>query len=168
MFCICDGTGNGTDDNRVREGRCCRWMNKWCACSRCCLSDWDQRCPRRVISFFGELGCQNMGSGVTVVCVWGCGGGGAGGAPLGRAPGWSGRAGRPSALPPPLLGAGRWAGRSGAWGPAWCLVPVMARASCLSVGSYSRWSSVLFARSASGSHVLPRSVVAAVNFPREL
>ena len=94
---------------------------------------------------------------------WG-GWGGTGWAPLGRAPGWSGRASRPSALPPQLLCAGRWAGRSGAWDPSWCLVPLMARASCLSVGSGSRWSSVLFARSASRSHVLPSGLVAAVYF----
>ena len=45
-------------------------MNKWCACSRCCLSDWDQWCPGSEVSFFGELGCQNMVRGVTVECVW--------------------------------------------------------------------------------------------------
>ena len=151
MFCVCDGTGNGTDDNRVRSGRCCRWMNKWCACSRFCLSDWDQRCPGSVISFFGELECQNMGRGGTVVCV-GLGGG-AGGAPLGRAPGWSGMAGRPSVMPPPLLGAGPWARRSGA---------LVARASCLSADSGTRWSSVLFVHSASRLLVLPRNLVSAV------
>ena len=95
--------------------------------------------------------------------MWG-GWGGAGGAPLGRAPGWSGRAGRTSALPPPLLGAGRRAGRMGAWGPSWCWVPPRARASCLSAGSDTRWSSVPFARSASNSLVLPRSLVVAVYF----
>ena len=100
--------------------------------------------------------------GVVLASEWG-GWGGAGGAPLGRALDWSGRAGRTSALPPPLLGAWRWAGRSGAWDPSWWLVPLMARASCLSVGSGSRWSSVLFARSASRSLVLPRNLVAAVS-----
>ena len=44
-------------------------MNKWCACSRFCLSDWDQWCPGRVISFFSELGCQNMVRVGTVSCV---------------------------------------------------------------------------------------------------
>ena len=59
----CDGTWNGTDDNRGCEGRCCQWMNKWCSCRRYCLSDWDQWCPGRAISFFGELWCQNLGRG---------------------------------------------------------------------------------------------------------
>ena len=95
--------------------------------------------------------------------VWG-GWGGAGGAPLGRSPGWSGRAGRPSAMPPFLLGAGRWTGGTGVWGPSWYWVPLRARTSCLSAGSGSRRSSVLFARSASRSLVLPRSLVAAVCF----
>ena len=92
-------------------------------------------------------------------CVWGWGGG-AGGSPLGRAPGWSGRADRPSALPPPLLGAGRWAGRTGVRDPSWCWVLPWARTSCLSVGSGSRWSSVPAVRSASRSLVLQRSLVA--------
>ena len=73
--------------------------------------------------------------------VWG-GWGGAGGAPLGRAPGWNGRAGRPSALPPQLLGAERGAGRTGVCGPSLCWVPLRTRPSCLSAGSGSRRSSV--------------------------
>ena len=81
---------------------------------------------------------------------------------MGRATGWSGRAGRPSAMPPPLLGAWRQAGRSGAWGPSWCWVPLRARASCLSAGSDTRWGSVLFVHSASRLLVLPRDLVAAV------
>ena len=88
----------------------------------------------------------------------GAGGGGAGGAPLGRAPGWSGRAGRPSALPPPLLGAGRRAGRTGVRGPSWCWVALWARTSCLSVGWGSRRSSVLAAHSANRSLVLRRGL----------
>ena len=91
-----------------------------------------------------------------------CGWGGAGGDPLGRSPGWSCRAGRPSALPPPLLGAGRWPGRTGVWVPSWCWVPLRARTFCLSAGSGNRRSSVLSARSARRSLVLPRSLVAAV------
>ena len=94
------------------------------------------------------------------MCVWL--GGGAGGAPLGRAPGWSGRAGRPSALPPPLLGAGRWAGRTGVRDPSWCWVVLWARTSCLSVDWGSQWSSVLSASSANRSLVLRRGLVAAV------
>ena len=92
-----------------------------------------------MISFFGELGCQNMVRGGTGRCVGGVGWGGLG--PLGRAPGWSGRAGRPRAL--------YW-------------VPLRALTSCLSAGSGNRWSSVLVVRSASRSRVLLRSLVAAV------
>ena len=44
--------------------------------------------------------------GLVLASEWGVWGG-SGGAPLGRAPGLSGRAGRPSALPPQLLGAWR-------------------------------------------------------------
>ena len=92
---------------------------------------------------------------------WG-GCGGAGGEQLGRSTGWSGRAGRHSALPPPLLGAGRWAGRSVAWGSSWGLVPLRARTSCLSAGSGSLRSSVPFASSASKSLVLLRNLGAVV------
>ena len=80
------------------------------------------------------------------------------------APGWSGRAGRPSALPPTLLGAGRWAGRTGVWDPSWCWVSLRARTSCLSVGLGSRRSSAPVAHSASKSLVLLRSPGAAVYF----
>ena len=38
-------------------------MNKWYECRRCCLSDWDQWSPGRVISFCRELVGQNMGRG---------------------------------------------------------------------------------------------------------
>ena len=67
-------------------------------------------------------------------------------------------------MPPPLLGAGRWAGRSGAWGPSWCLVPLIARASCPWVDSGTQWNIVLSARNASRSLVLPRSLVVVVYF----
>ena len=51
------------------------------------------------------------GAGKWVEWVWWSGRG-----TVGSAPGWSGRAGRPSALPPQLLGAVWWAWRSGVWG----------------------------------------------------
>ena len=50
-------------------------MNRWCACSRFCLSDLDQWCPGNVISqivhfFLGELGCRNVGREGTDMRLW--------------------------------------------------------------------------------------------------
>ena len=98
-----------------------------------------------------------MGRGL-LASVWGGGVGRAGLRWVGPRVGAAGRA----ALVPPLLGAGRWAGRTGVWGPSWYWVPLRARTSCLSAGSDSRRSSVLSARSASRSLVQLRSLVAAV------
>ena len=81
---------------------------------------------------------------------------------VGSGPWLERQAGRPSALPPPLLGAWRWAGRTGVWGPSWYWVPPRARTSCLSAGSGSRRSSVPVVHGASKSLVLRMNLVAAV------
>ena len=67
-----------------------------CTCRRFCLSDWDQWCPGRVISFFRELGCQNMVSGGYCLV---CGVGGVGRAGLRWVGHRVGAAGRAAIVP---------------------------------------------------------------------
>ena len=64
-------------------------------------------------------------------------GGGAGGAPLGRAPGWSGRAGRPSAMPPPAFGCGAVGWADWSVGPIVVLCPAEG-SDFLSVGGFGQ------------------------------